>query len=412
MSDHSVNEGAPPAPSQAYNELGFALLSRLFLEFPEKDVLVSPLGVSFSLCLAGNGARGRTQKEIGSLLGWAGRSLGRVNRDNASLRSSLVREAQVRRNRGRVGGGQLELGPDGSHTAESSRDRGSQAILKMADAVWTAEGTVLKDDYTVSMGELYESQFFSSRASDAGALEAINKLIGEKTEGQIEKMLRLEDLAGSVLLIVNAVYFKGTWAERFDPEKTDLREFWTGAGKKKLYPMMSQSGKYHYYEDQNLQAVRLAFSSSGLAMYILLPRQEAALMELLGSLSLPVWQELLAKMAAREGEIVLPRFKIKSQARLDGALKSMGMKEAFGPGADFSAMISGQAFISRIMQSCMFSVDEAGAEAAASTVVVMAREFSLFEERFSMIMDHPFLFAVSDEMTEAILFMGAVQSLE
>lgn len=374
-------------PAVAYNDIGFRLLSWLSNEGSDENLLISPLGAAFSLSLAANGAGGSTLAEMAAILGWEGLSPAQANEANRALRRALLGPEEV----GLRGG--KEAGP---------------AAMQVTDAIWTAPGTILKEDFVKAVGKFYGALFFSADESDGSALESINRLISEKTGGKIGNMIRQEDLAGTVLIILNAVYFKGTWEERFDPDKTREGIFRGGAGKDKPHPMMSQSGRYQYYEDRTIQAIRLPFSAPGLGMYILLPRKGTELMQALGSLNSRSWQGLLAKMAPRKGEIVLPRFRVEHKARLDDALRALGVKEAFGPGADFSGMSPEGMFISRAMQSCLLEVDEMGAEAAAATAVVMARQLDLFEERFSMVADHPFFFAAGDENTGAILFMGCL----
>ena len=162
--------------------------------------------------------------------------------------------------------------------------------------------------------------------------------MADKTKGKIDKIVdRIDEQA--ILFLINAIYFKGTWAAEFDKAKTREDQFTTGAGNQKRQPMMHQSGKYRYYENKDFQAVNLPYGGGRLSMYIFLPAQRTGLDALHRSLTSENWDTWMKEFAETQGEIALPRFKVEYEIRLNDALRSLGMGIAFDPDrADFSAM--------------------------------------------------------------------------
>jgi serpin B len=147
-------------------------------------------------------------------------------------------------------------------------------------------------------------------------------------------------------------------------------------------------------------------------MYIFLPRDKDGLGKLIDATKPDNFAELFAGFGDGKGTVVLPRFKIEFEQSLNAALKQLGMKQAFGPGADFTRMVMPpytSMGISEVLHKTFVEVNEEGTEAAAVTAVtVMATAMPRPEERFSFVCDHPFLCAIRDDVTGSVLFLGAI----
>ena len=167
---------------------------------------------------------------------------------------------------------------------------------------------------------------------------------------------------------------------------------------------------YPYLETDAFQAIRMPYANPQFAMYVFLPRKRDGLGEFLKSLDQSHWKEWSAKFSSREGEIALPKFQLGYGNRLVDALKALGMKVAFEPGvADFSGITSSpQLYISDVEHKTYVKVDERGTEAVAATAMIFRPEAKSFPGPFEMIVDHPFLFAIADQQSGAILFVGTV----
>jgi len=264
------------------------------------------------------------------------------------------------------------------------------------------------------MQALYDAEMADLDFSNPSAANRINSWASKETQGRISKVIdRIEpaDLA----LLLNVVYFKGQWMHKFDKAQTQQRDFTLAGGSVKQVPRMAQSRRFEYFETPQMQAVRLSFGEGDLVMEVLLPAKSSSLGALEAELTPEHWTGWQAQYAPRSGRIELPRFELKSSYRLNEALQSLGMKRAFHPdSAQLTGMFSsapgqpsaGRFFISSVLQSTYWTVDEEGSEAAAATATGI--KTTAVAQPFQMIVDRPFFCAIEDRRSGALLFIGAI----
>jgi serpin B len=253
--------------------------------------------------------------------------------------------------------------------------------------------------------------------SNPSAAIRINSWASKETHARISKVIDRIDPADLALLL-NAVYFKGQWAHKFDQAQTQQRDFTLAGGSVKQVPRMAQSGRFDYFETPEMQAIRLSFGEGDLVMEVFLPAKSSSLGALEAQLTPAHWAAWQAQYAPRSGKIALPRFELKSNYRLNEPLQSLGITRAFHPeGAQLTGMVSsapGQPraerfFISSVLQSTYWKVDEEGSEAAAVTTTgIRATAVARPEQPFQMIIDRPFFCAIEDRRSGALLFVGAI----
>jgi len=239
--------------------------------------------------------------------------------------------------------------------------------------------------------------------------------VEKKTENKITKLVKQQDLNKDTLLIlINAIYFKGKWETPFKKSATRDREFTLVGGSKKKCPMMSRSDEFPYFSGAGFQAVSLPYTGDRLRMAVFLPDEKSTLKEFLKSVTATNWKAWLSRFRDRDGSIVLPRFKMEFEAELNDPLSRMGMAVAFNRRrADFRNMCvlkpGENAYISKVRHKSFVEVNEEGTEAAAATAVVMMKlTASMPQKPFRMVVDRPFFFVIYDSETRAILFMGSV----
>ncbi len=361
----------------ADNDLGFKLLSRLAEEDPAGNVFISSFSVAAALAMAYNGAEGETGAALAEALGVTGLSLQRVNEANAAL---------------------IAMGKD--------LDPGVQ--LAVANSIWIKDGLGLSSDFMRSIESYYAGRAASLDFASPGAAEVINAWVADKTHGKIQELVTAELIEEAILILINAVYFKGTWAEPFNRRKTRDRDFHLSGGEQKRVAMMSRSGEYDYYEDEDLQAVSLPYGDGRFSMMVVLPRPSSSIGELRQNLSPASWQRWASDLRPRRGEVALPRFKIEYGEDLLPVLRAL-----YGGGVsaeDFAAMGAGPLMISNVIHKTVLEVNEEGAEAAAATAAIMPRGFS--SPPFEMIVNRPFFCAIRDNVTGLLLFMGLISGPE
>ncbi|HLK59066.1 MAG TPA: serpin family protein [Chthonomonadaceae bacterium] len=358
----------------ADNTFGFHLFRELRKKDTDTNVFLSPSSVALALEMTYNGANGSTKAAMEKALQIQGMSMEEVNKANAVLLASL-----------------------------KSPDPAVQ--LDIANGLWISkegQGTPVKPDFVQRNREFYGAEI----GDLAGAPDNVNAWVNQKTYGKITKMLERSDLRDAVAVLMNAVYFKGAWTQKFDPAKTGSGTFTDSKGNKLPAHMMSQSGNYNYFQGDHFQMVDLPYGSGRMSMELLLPDANTPLSVLEASLTTDNWNRWITGLRKRHGDIQIPRLELHYEADLIPSLTALGMGEAFKPAADFSGIASG-IYITKAKHKTYLAVNEEGTEAAAATVVVMSRGMAL---GFRFTADRPFLCAIRDNKTGAILFLGAINA--
>ena len=364
----------------ANTEFGFNLLAELRKQGPGENIFISPLSISTALAMTYNGAAGDTARAMAETLKLGDMNLDEVNRASAALLANL----------------------DGLNP---------QIEVNISNSLWARRGVEFRADFLERNQVHFGAEVTSLDFNDPNAKDVINDWVERSTKGKIDSIVdRIDPL--DVLFLINAIYFNGQWwPSPFDKTKTKEQEFYLADGTTNSHPMMSRSGKFDYLKGETFRAVKLPYTNRQVGMYVFLPNPDSSLDEFLERLTVGKWQSWMRQFSKAQGPIVLPRFKLEYESELNGALVSRGMGPAFDPSqADFSGMhIGGGLSIDRVMHKAVVEVNEEGTEAAAVTAVEIEKSLLL---QFEFVVDRPFFFAIRDDETGAILFMGAVYEPE
>lgn len=362
----------------ANTKFGFKLYKEILKQDSNKNVFVSPTSVAIALSMTYNGASGETQQAMAKALELQGITLPTVNQANNALKASLE---------------------NADHEVQ----------LSIANSLWAKQGVTFKPDFMERNRQFYGAKVTELDFTNAEATRTINNWVKENTRGKIDQVvdqLKPDD----VLFLINAIYFKGNWTKKFDQNQTAERPFYLSNGTQKQHPMMSQSGKYRYYENETFQAVSLPYGKGRLSLYVFLPRENNSLDAFQQQLAVENWQQWMNQFRMRNGSIQLPRFKFDYDIQLNNALKVLGMESAFSDGADFSNMTSASVAINEVKHKTFVEVNEEGTEAAAVTSVGVAlTSAKMPEEPFQMVVNRPFFCAIRDNQTGTVLFMGSLR---
>ncbi|KAL1022697.1 hypothetical protein UPYG_G00031160 [Umbra pygmaea] len=294
-------------------------------------------------------------------------------------------------------------------------------ILKLANRLYGEKTYNFLTDFLQSTHKFYHADMktvdFLGAAEETRA--EINSWVEQQTENKIKDLLKQGTVSGMTrLALVNAIYFKGNWLNRFDQKMTQEMPFKLNQKETKPVQMMHQMKKFpfNYVPDYNLQIVELPYVDEELSMFVLLPEETTDGSDPLVKLEKELTVEKLDEWTSREKmdtgtDIVvhLPKFKLEEDYELSEPLIKMGMKDVFTGGlADLSGMNGdGGLFLSTVAHKAFVEVNEEGTEAAAATagiaVMCMFRE-----EHFTA--DHPFLFFIRHNRTKSILFLGRFSS--
>ena len=367
-----ISDPAFSSVATANTRFGFKLLSDVQSRELGTNIFISPLSISIALTMTYNGAVGETQLAMAEVLEIEGLDRDSVNRSNAALRESL-------------------------------ENRGSEVQLSIANSIWGRQGVEFNPDFLNRNREFFGAEITALDFGAPEAPETINGWVDTNTMGKVKKIVQRID-PRTLIMLINAIYFKGSWQEEFDKSRTRDGIFRLSDGSEKQVPMMTREGAYPYFRGETFEAASLPYGDGNVNMYIFLPDRGTNLDEFLGVLNSENWSNWLPQF--REGTddsmMILPRFKLEYEVQLNDTLKALGMDIAFGGGADFSGM-GPSLFISEVRHKAFVEVNEEGTEAAAVTVVV-----GVESEPPSFIVDRPFFFAIYDDKTKSMLFMGIV----
>ncbi|XP_035566299.1 serpin I2 isoform X2 [Canis lupus baileyi] len=234
----------------------------------------------------------------------------------------------------------------------------------------------------------------------------------ENSTGKIKDMFSGEDFGPLTrLVLVNAIYFKGDWKQKFRKEDTQLTNFTKKDGAAVKIPMMKAllRTKYGYFSEpsMNYQVLELPYKGDGFSLIIILPAEDVNIEEMEKRITAHQILKWFSEMQEEEVEVSLPRFKVEQKLDFKEALYSLNMTEIFSGGCDLSGITdSAEVFVSQVMQHIFFEINEDGSEAATATGMHIPAIMSLAHNQF--IANHPFLFIVKNNPTESILFMGRV----
>ena len=284
------------------------------------------------------------------------------------------------------------------------RPRGCE--LCVANRLWGQAGYPFLESFLKLTRDYYGAEL--EQVDFAGAAEAARRTINawakKETRERIGELIEPDILdPPPVLVLTNAIYFKGNWAKRFSKKKTKRARFTLPNGDKVQVRIMYQKEKFNYAAERGLQVLEMPYRRGDLSMFVFLPEKPDGLPEFEGSLNgenLKVW---LSHLRKQKVHVYMPRFTITSRFRLKETLKSMGMRLAFS-GADFSGIGGPGLYISHVVHKAFVEVNEEGTEAAAATAVAAPAEPILFRA------DHPFLFLILENRSGSILFLGRVMN--
>ncbi|WP_416671888.1 serpin family protein [Egbenema bharatensis] len=367
----------------ADNQFGFKLFSQLIQQDSEQNLMMSPTSVAIALSMLYNGASGETQQQIATTLELHGMSLEDLNQANADLKNLL-------------------------------ENADPQVKLAIANSLWGNQEVAFKPDFIQRIQTFYDAEVETLDFTNPSVVNRINDWVDRNTEGKIPTILD-EVRPDDILFLINAVYFKGEWQQAFDQANTSDRPFTLPDGSTKNHPLMSQSGNYLYQETDEFQAVSLPYGEGRLSMYVFLPQADVPLTQFSQELlSADNWDTAMTRFTRRDGTVELPRFKYEYATRLNDALKALGMPMAFDPDvADLTGLTDQDSFVNEVRHKTFIEVNEEGTEAAAVTSIgIRATSVQIPTEPFVMTVDRPFFYAIRDNESGAILFMGSVVNPE
>jgi serpin B len=382
MPSESVSQDAAARAATADGAFSTDLYRALSTDAP--DTVFSPVSVAAALRMALCGARGQTAAELGRALHQD--STPEAAADGLRLLSAVV----------------------------ASLTAGGSVTFRAPNTIWVQAGLPLLADFTARLSEVAAAAWAQAdfAAAPQAARAEINQVIAAQTEGKITELLPPDAIGERTkLVLAGAVYLKAAWLDPFAETATADAPFYPdGPDQPSLtVPMMHATGPRQYLRGDGYQAVLLGYRGAGLALALVLPDGPlAALPPGLGAAGLG---GLVAAATTHQITLSMPRFRLRASFDLVPVLKRLGVREAFGDGADFSGITEAEPLrVGAVAHKAYIDVDEHGTEAAAATAVTMLRPSAILRRPLAvtMVVDRPFLFAIMDTATGLPLFLGQV----
>jgi len=368
---------------EADNTFGLELFQKIRKESNKENIMISPLSISVAFAMAYNGADKDTKTEMEKAMKLNGLTTEQINNSYKMLIKAL-----------------------------QSLDE--KVVFELANAIFYADGFTVKPDFLNINKTVYDAEVTKLQFSSPAAVETINKWVADKTHDKITKIInQLNPLDRMVLL--NAIYFNGIWTNKFDEKGTHNLPFTKTNGTNIEVPMMKKQEKLNYTTNSLFSAIKMPYGNGQYNMIVMLPATGKNSKDVIDALSANNWNNWMTKFETKDPVVVtMPRFKFAFETELKNVLKAMGMVKAFQPNiADFSKIAEEDLYISAAVHKSFIDVNENGTEAAAVTSITFTTTSMPVEDPKTYFnVNRPFVFAITEKDTDAILFIGEVNQPE
>lgn len=360
------------------NDFAFDLFKATYKNEDKTNLFVSPLSVDMALGMTWNGAAGETKTEMQAALRNQGYTPEDINEYAKTLREALI-------------------------NADPSTK------LAIANSIWTRSGFDVEQSFIDVNKTNYNAEVKALDFSSPNAIKEINNWCATNTNNKIPEIL--DNIpSDAVMYLINAIYFKGIWKYQFDKKNTQVLPFTKENGTTQNVKMMNQTENLGYTVDENARYLEMPYGNKAFSMIIALPQPEKDLKDVIQNISNDSWSNATKNIQIRSIKLQLPRFRLECDYNMEDAiLPDMGMKLAFSASlADFTGINKdGGLYISLVKHKTFVEVNEEGTEAAAVTVV--GGELSVGPSTpISFTINQPFLFAIKENSTGIILFIGKI----
>lgn len=346
-----------------------------------KSIVTSPLSVTYVMGMLNDGAAGKTEEEITSVLGFGAGDKAAIN----AYCQALIQQAPL---------------------ADPS------VKLQIANIVAADEDVVLEDTYKQNMSDYYEADVASLDFSEPASLDYLNGWCNEKTEGMIPKII--DQLSPEAkLVLMNAICFKATWTEKFDEQDTKEETFTKADGTAATVPMMYRNALIQYGANDVFSSVCLPFGSGDkYRMYVLLPSEGKSVDDVVNVLTNDFWEKNRPSGNAVV-DLKLPRFKTNSDIRLNDLISQLGAPSMFdSEKADFAGISKNykELYVSLLKQKAAIEVSEEGTKASAVTVAMIDTTSGPMDyKKATFHADRPFVYLIQEWDTRAVFFIGTYE---
>lgn len=279
--------------------------------------------------------------------------------------------------------------------------------LTTANALFGQDGWPFVPAFLDTLAQFYGAgvRVLDFEADPEAARTTINDWVEDRTNDRIQDLLPPGSItANTRLVLANAIYFSAAWSTPFEASQTADRPFHLASGATVDVPTLHANGEYAYGEGPGFRAAELTYDGEQLSMIVIVPDELAAFEAAFDADALA---GVIGSLTPHEVDLSLPKFRFDAPLGLKDHLIALGMRDAFDDGADFSRIDGARDLVIQdVLHKGFVAIDERGTEAAAATAVIIGD--TSVPEHATLAVDRPFLFAIRDRPTGAVLFLGRV----
>ena len=343
--------------------------------------VVSPLSVTYLMSMLANGADGETQQQILATLGWAGEGIQQPSLQDINDYSRMLIEKTARLDKA--------------------------VTVEIANYVAVNKEFKLNSKFQKSVERDYKAGVESLNFTSPSTLKRINDWCNDRTHGMIPSIINELD-PDAVSYLMNAIYFNGTWKDKFGKEETKQEMFRGYTRDIQYVDMMHRHGEYFYADGDGYSAVSIPYGNGAFRMTVILPTEGSFLRDVMASMDGGKFQALQRSMEKCNVDLKIPRFTTEVDLPLNDIISALGAPLIFSPQADFSQFARGDFYVSKMFQKAKIEVSEEGTKAAAVTAAIMMMSAVRPEKKRNVVFhaDSPFAYIISENSTGSIYFMG------
>ena len=343
--------------------------------------VVSPLSVTYLMSMLANGADGETQQQILATLGWAGEGIQQPSLQDINDYSRMLIEKTERLDKA--------------------------VTVEIANYVAVNKEFKLNSKFQKSVERDYKAGVESLNFTSPSTLKHINDWCNDRTHGMIPSIINELD-PDAVSYLMNAIYFNGTWKDKFSKEETKQEMFRGYTRDIQYVDMMHRHGEYFYADGDGYSAVSIPYGNGAFRMTVILPSEGSFLRDVMASMDGGKFQALQRSMEKCNVDLKIPRFTTEVDLPLNDIISALGAPLIFSSQADFSQFARGDFYVSKMFQKAKIEVSEEGTKAAAVTAAIMMMSAVRPEKKRNVVFhaDSPFAYIISENSTGSIYFMG------
>ncbi|CAG2105557.1 unnamed protein product [Medioppia subpectinata] len=394
--------------SLANNHLGVDILQQLYDN--QKNAFFSPFSISMAFAMVFMGAKGKTHEELYAGLGYKSVHLSdiQINEQFQEILTELNDKYKIR-----------------------------PYALRVANKLIIRARFPIEDKYQGVLTKYYHSavESIDFRNNPVAIREALNTWVANTTNNKIQEILpkpldpvdqrgavhhrrflpKPLDPVSTYMVLLNAIYFKGLFANKFDPKETKEEPFITGetGAEHKKVPMMHRKGVFNYTEISAIDSklLELPYAGDEISLYLLLPNQPQGLSKSKHQLKdFAVIEKAITRCYSMEVDVTVPKFKIDAQYSLKDLFMTLGISSLFGPTAVLTGISERKnLYVSEVIHKASVEVSEMGTEASAATAIKINTKSP--KQQLTFRADHPFTFFIRQNRNGMLLFAGYVNKL-